>query len=144
MARGGAPHHDDSSKDDSEASKDDGRSKSKDDDDDSKGSTVGRGIRRGLLLLLTLLVFNYLVLPQLAGARKAAETLSHVTWWLLIVAFAMEIAAMASYTRLTMAALPGDRHHRPIKFFSLFRIQLAVKSETNLVPGGSATGAAMG
>jgi uncharacterized protein (TIRG00374 family) len=144
MARGGAPHDDDPSKDDSEASKDDGRSKSKDDDDDSKGSTVGRGIRRGLLLLLTLLVFNYLVLPQLAGARKAAETLSHVTWWLLIVAFAMEIAAMASYTRLTMAALPGDRHHRPIKFFSLFRIQLAVKSVTNLVPGGSATGSAMG
>ena len=113
-------------------------------DDESKGSTLGRGIRRGVLLLLFLLVFNYLVLPQLAGARKAAETLSHVTWWLLIVAFAMEIAAMAAYSRLTMAALPGDRHNRPLKFLSLFRIQLAVKSVTNLVPGGSATGSAMG
>ena len=51
---------------------------------------------------------------------------------------------MASYTRLTMAALPGDRRNRPIKFFALFRIQLSVKSVTNLVPGGSATGSAMG
>ena len=115
-----------------------------DTDEKANGSKVGRRIRRGVLMLLMLLVFNYLVLPQLAGARKAAETLSEVTWWLLIVAFAMEMAAMASYTRLTMAALPGDRGNRPIKFLSLFRIQLSVKSVTNLVPGGSATGSAMG
>lgn len=112
--------------------------------DDGGRSKVGRRVRRGILILLMLLVFNYLVLPQLAGARKAAETLSHVTWWLLVVAVALEMAAMASYTRLTMAALPGDRHHRPIRFFALFRIQLSVKSVTNLVPGGSATGSAMG
>ncbi len=117
-------------------------------DEQANGRTAGqratRGIRRGVLLLLTLIVFNYLVLPQLSGARKAAETLSNVTWWLLIVAVALELAAFASYTQLTLAALPGDRHHRPIKFLTLMRIQLSVKSMTNLVPGGTATGSATG
>jgi uncharacterized protein (TIRG00374 family) len=115
-----------------------------DPDDPTTAQRTKKGIRRGILLLLTLIVFNYLVLPQLAGARRDARTLAHVTWWMLIVAVGMELAAFASYTRLTMAALPGGRHNRPLKFMSLFRIQLAVKSVTNLIPGGSATGSAMG
>lgn len=107
-------------------------------------SATSRRVRRGVLLLFVLLIFNYLVIPQLAGAREAAETLSNVTWWLLVVAFVMEMAALASYSRLTLVTLPGDRHNRPIKYFTLLRIQLSVKSVTNLVPGGSATGSALG
>src|SRR5699024_8282744 len=102
-----------------------------------------RSIRRGVLLLIMLIVFNYLVLPQLAGAREALDTLSHVTWWMLIVALGLALAALGAYTQLTMAALPGTRHHRPIGFFTLLRIQLASKSLTILVPGGSATGSAL-
>ncbi len=106
-------------------------------------SLARRSFRRATLLLITLLVFNYLVLPQLAGAREALDTLSHVTWWLLVVGVALEFAALASYTQLTMATLTKDRHNRPIGFFTLLRIQLSSKSVTNLVPGGSATGSAL-
>ncbi|MBS1847647.1 MAG: flippase-like domain-containing protein [Actinobacteria bacterium] len=109
-----------------------------------KGSLAKRSVRRGVLLLITLLIFNYLVLPQLAGARKALDTLSHVTWWMLIVALALALAALWSYAPLTMAALPGDRHERPVTYFTMFRIQLATKTVTNLVPGGSAAGSTLG
>lgn len=103
-----------------------------------------RSVRRGMLLLTTLLAFNYLVLPQLAGAREALDTLSNVTWWMLIVALGLALAALWSYAPLTMAALPGKRHERPVSYFTMFRIQLATKTVTNLVPGGSAAGSALG
>lgn len=109
-----------------------------------KGSLAKRSVRRGVLLLTTLLVFNYLVLPQLAGAREALDTLAGVTWWMLLVALALALAALWSYAPLTMAALPGGRHERPISYFTMFRIQLATKTVTNLVPGGSAAGSALG
>ncbi len=108
------------------------------------GSVTQRRVRRTILVLLLFLILNYLVIPQLATARDAAGTLSGVKWWLLLVAFALELAAMASYSGLTMSTLPKDHGQRPLKFFTLFRIQLSVKSATNLVPGGSATGAAFG
>ncbi len=111
--------------------------------DNSRRAKTKRRIRRGVLLLIMLIVFNYLVLPQLAGAREALETLSHVRWWLLIAGVGLQLAALAAYTQLTMAALGGTRHNRPIGFFTLLRIQLAAKSVTNLVPGGSATGSAL-
>ncbi len=107
-------------------------------------SATSRRIRRTILLLLMLLVINHLVIPQLAGARKALTTLSHVTWWLLIVALALQMAALFSYVMLTRATLATAPDKRPIKLFELTRIQLSTKSVTNLVPGGSAAGGALG
>ena len=103
-----------------------------------------RSARRAALLLLTLLAINYLVLPQIAGAREALETLSHVKWWLLILALGLALAGLWSYAPLTMSALPHKRHERPVSYFTMFRIQLATKTVTNLVPGGSAAGSALG
>ncbi len=88
-----------------------------------------------------LLVFNHLVLPQLGGARRAAHLLSQVNPLLLVLALGLELAAFAAYTRFTRATLPGDA---PVSRLTLFRIQLSTKAVTNLVPGGSAAGGALG
>lgn len=112
--------------------------------DSSRKSFAKRSFRRGILLLLTLLVFNYLVLPQLAGAREALDTLSNITWWMLIVALGLAVAALWSYAPLTMSAITRKKHERPVGYFTMFRIQLATKAVTNLVPGGSAAGSALG
>ena len=98
-------------------------------------------VKRTILLVIFLLVFINLVLPQLGGARKAAKLIDTVNPALLLLALALELTALVSYAKLAQAALPADPH---IPIFTLFRVQLATKSVTNLVPAGSAAGGALG
>ena len=88
-----------------------------------------------------LLVFNYIVLPQLAASGEAVDTLSRVNPLLLVVALVLEVGAMLAYTMLTRATLPAEPH---IPIPTLFRMQLSTKAVTNVVPGGSAAGSTLG
>jgi putative heme transporter len=100
-----------------------------------------KSIKRTAAVIVFLLVFNHLVVPQLGGARRALNLLSDVNPLLLIVALALQIGAFAAYTQLTRVTLPADL---PVSRFTLFRIQLSTKAVTNLVPGGSAAGSTLG
>lgn len=86
-------------------------------------------------------VFYYLVLPQLVRGREAADRLRDVNPYLLVLAFALEAAALLSYTILTRVTLPASPR---LSLFTIFRIQLATRAVTNLVPGGSAAGGTLG
>ncbi|HET8929347.1 MAG TPA: YbhN family protein [Acidimicrobiales bacterium] len=103
-----------------------------------------KGIRMGVLGLITVVVFIYLVVPLIADARRDVETVSSVNWWMLLAAVGCVMLSLVAYTQLTMVALPGERGSRPISFSTLIRIQLSVKAVTNVVPGGTATGSAVG
>lgn len=111
----------------------------------SRSRTAAR-LRRAALLLATFLIFNHLVLPQLTGARKALHTLSDVNIWLLLVALGLEFGALASYAQFTRVALPPQPDLDPPKprMATILRIQLATKAVTNLIPGGTAAGSAVG
>lgn len=104
-------------------------------------STTRKWVKRTVYLVIFLLVFINLVLPQLGGARKAAKLIDTVNPALLLLALGLEICALISYSKLTQAALPAEPH---IPLFSVFRIQLSTKTVTNLVPAGSAAGGALG
>ena len=91
--------------------------------------------------MLFLLVFNHLVVPQIGGARRAVHLLAAVNPALLFLALALEIGSFLAYTQFTRSTLPPDA---PISRLTLFRIQLATKAVTNLVPGGSAAGGTLG
>jgi len=97
-------------------------------------------IRIGRLLLVALVV-EYLVLPQIAGTRAALHTLASVNPLLLLAGFALEAAAIASYTGLTRNVLPAGSYPG---FFRLLRIQLSTLSVSHCVPGGSAAGSTLG
>lgn len=116
--------------------------------DDGSEATVKKrttkGIRMGVLGLVTVVVFIYLVVPLIADARRDVQTVSSVNWWMLVAAVGCVMLSLVAYTQLTMVALPGERGSRPISFSTLFRIQLSVKAVTNVVPGGTATGSAVG
>ena len=88
-----------------------------------------------------LFVVYYLVLPQLLRGREAADRLSDVNPYLLVLAFALEIGSLLAYTILTRVTLPPEPR---LSRFTIFRIQLATKAVTNLVPGGSAAGGTLG
>lgn len=116
------------------------------DEEKRGGSRTARQVRRAGLLLVTFLILNHLVLPQLAGARNALHTLSDVNPGLLLVALALELGALAAYAQFTRAALPPQPHLDPSKprLSTILRIQLATKAVTNLIPGGTAAGSAVG
>lgn len=98
-------------------------------------------LKRTAGVIIFALIFNNLVLPQIAGARRAAELLSQVNPLLLVVAIGLQMAAFVSYSLLTRATLPAEPY-LPIP--TVLRIQLATKAVTNLVPGGSAAGGTLG
>ncbi len=109
--------------------------------DGPKAAGRRRGIKRTIQIVLFWLVFNNLILPQLGGFRSALDTLSELNPVLLVLGLGFQLAAFAAYSRLTWVALPSDDK---LKLFRLVRIQLATKTVTNLVPGGSAAGSALG
>jgi uncharacterized protein (TIRG00374 family) len=104
--------------------------------------TVGRRrLRRVLMVLLGAIVVEYLVLPQLAGARKALHTLGKVEPGWLVAGVVLEAAAIVSYSELTRTLLPPSR--RPARA-TLLRITMSTLGLSHVVPGGSAVGSSMG
>lgn len=98
-------------------------------------------LRRALLLLALALIVGYLVLPQLAGARRSLELIREVDPWLLAAAAVLQVAAMLSQAELTRSVLPGAT--RP-GFGDMARIELASTAVSHTVPGGTAAGTALG
>jgi uncharacterized protein (TIRG00374 family) len=98
-------------------------------------------VRRLIKLLLLVLVVEYLVLPQIAGSRKAVHLLGQVDPWYLLIGTALEAGAIIAYVQLTHAILPQKAS--PTRR-SLLRIQLSTMSLSHVVPGGSAAGTSLG
>lgn len=107
---------------------------------DERSRANRRRLTRWLKILAFVFVAYYLVLPQIAGARKAAGELLSVNPWFLVLGLALQGAALFAYAQLTRAALPI----RGPGLWTLVRIQLATKAVTNTVPGGGAAGNALG
>src|SRR5207244_12246007 len=105
-------------------------------------SGLSRSLRRIGLALVMVVVIEYLVLPQLAGARKSLNLLGQVNIGFLVVGVALEFAAIVAYAQLTRAVLP--QHHEGPSLGTVLRIDLATMSISHTVPGGTAAGAAPG
>jgi putative heme transporter len=103
-------------------------------------SALRKRMTRTIQVVVMLFVLNTFLLPQLTGARKAVRAASDVRLSLLLLGFALEVAALLAYSKLTRVALSPT----PLKTRTLFRIQLSTKALTNVVPGGSAAGPALG
>jgi uncharacterized protein (TIRG00374 family) len=97
--------------------------------------------KRTVLTLLFLFVLFYLVIPQWGRSRAAADQLRQVNPLLLLLALGLEVAALAAYTVLTRVTLPAEPK---LSLFTIFRVQLATRAVTNVVPGGSAAGGTLG
>jgi uncharacterized protein (TIRG00374 family) len=108
---------------------------------DREGSSVAfKRIWRSVKVLFFIFVLYYLVLPQIGGLRSAVDELGVVNPILLVIGVALEAGALAAYSFMTRAALPPGA----LPYNRLLRIQLATKAVSNMVPGGSAAGSAMG
>jgi uncharacterized protein (TIRG00374 family) len=94
----------------------------------------------GRILILILLI-EYLVVPQLAGPRKVLHLVTEVNPFLLLLGVGLEAASLLSYSQLSRTVLPGGRS---ISVFTMLRVQITTLSVSHTLPGGSATGTALG
>ncbi|MDP9073470.1 MAG: flippase-like domain-containing protein, partial [Actinomycetota bacterium] len=98
-------------------------------------------IRRVAKLLLAAFVIQYLVLPQVAGTRKAISVLGKVHLTYLLAGLGLEMAAIVAYAILTRTVLPRQRSP---SVFNLLRVQLSTLAVSHVVPGGTAAGSPLG
>ncbi|SDJ12141.1 hypothetical protein SAMN05444157_1847 [Frankineae bacterium MT45] len=97
-------------------------------------------IRPTLGILAILLVFNYVLLPQIAGARKTIHLLSDVNIAWLALGIVAEIASLLAYVRLTQLTL---RVERP-GYWRLAQIDLSTTAVSHVVPAGAVVGVGLG
>jgi uncharacterized protein (TIRG00374 family) len=102
---------------------------------------VRRVAVRVFFLLAIAFIVEYLVLPQLAGARKALHLVSHVNLLLVLLAVALEAGSLISYAQLTRTALPRGSG---LGLKTALEIDLTTLALSHIVPGGSAAGAGTG
>lgn len=97
-------------------------------------------VRGSLKVMAFFFILWFLILPLIPGFQKAGKDLGNSNVWFIVIGFALEAAALFCYSLLTHAAL-GEPSPKPLR---LFRIQLATRSVSSIMPGGSAAGSALG
>lgn len=92
-------------------------------------------------LLIVALIVEYLVLPQVAGTRKAIKLLGNVHPAWLLLGVLLQGLCLLAYTQMTRYILPRDSNPG---LWTLFRIQVTTLSVSHCVPAGSAAGTSLG
>lgn len=103
-------------------------------------SVAQRTLRGTVKTILFLVVFVYFGIPAITNARNAVDRLSTVDPIRLAIGLGLELMSLVAYSLSTRAALPP----RSVRWPVLIRIQLTTRAVTNVVPGGSAAGSALG
>ena len=100
---------------------------------------VRRQVKWGVYAIALFLILEYLVLPQLAGARKSLDLLGRLNIAYVVAGVVLEAAALVSYSQLTHTVL---RHEGPPRS-RLLRINLSSLAVSHIMPGGTAPGTAV-
>ena len=100
---------------------------------------VRRQVKWGLYAVFLFLILEYLVLPQLAGARKSVNLLGKINVAYVVVGVILEAASLLAYSQLTHTVLHHEGPHRS----RLLRINLSSLSVSHIIPGGTAPGTAV-
>jgi uncharacterized protein (TIRG00374 family) len=99
---------------------------------------VPRNVKITLMVLLLFFVGEYILLPELASARKEFRQLGHLNFLWLILGAVFELASLAAYAQLTHTVLSPDAPRR----FRLFRINMWALAISHVLPGGTVPGTA--
>ena len=97
-------------------------------------------LRWGAGLAAVAFAVEYLVLPQIAGARNALHVLGGVRPAYLVLGAVLEILSVVAYAALTRSVLPAAG--RP-SLWTLLRIDATTLGISHIVPGGAATASAV-
>ncbi len=94
-----------------------------------------------MVLFIIVLIVEYLVVPELTGARKDLYLLNRVNGYWMAAGVVLEALSLLCYGLLTRALLRPEG--RP-SLFTLFRIDLAAAAVAHVIPAGTLGSAGIG
>jgi uncharacterized protein (TIRG00374 family) len=97
-----------------------------------------RNVKITLMVLFLFFVGEYILLPELASARREVHQLTHLNVVWLILGALLEVAALVAYTQLTHTVLSPGAPDR----WRLFRINMWALAISHTLPGGQVPGTA--
>jgi len=100
---------------------------------------IPRQVKWTITIVALFFVLEYLLLPDLASARKSVNLLGEVNVVWLILAVVLEGGSLAAYAELSHTVLTPDSPKR----FTLFRINMSSLAVSHVLPGGTAPGGAL-
>jgi len=95
--------------------------------------------RRVVLLFASVVALEYVAVHLLAGARRSWPSLGAAAPLLIAAALVVELASLASFSRLTSVLLVGRRP----RYGTVLAIDVTGNGFSHVVPGGGATAAAL-
>ena len=98
-------------------------------------------LRRGVVLFIIVLIIEYLVVPELTGARKDLYLLNRINGYWMAAGVVLEAVSLFCYALLTRALLKPEG--RP-SLFTLFRIDMAAAAVAHVIPAGTLGSAGIG
>ncbi len=91
-------------------------------------------------IVILFFILEYLLLPDLANARRSLALLGRVNIVGLLVAVGLEVISLLAYAELTHTVLSPGAPRRTV----LFRVNMSSLAVSHVVPGGTAAGTAVG
>lgn len=96
-------------------------------------------LRWTVAIVVLLFILEYLLLPEIANARKSLSLLGRVNFVGLVVGVVLEVVALLSYAELSHTVLSPGAPRRS----QLFRVNMSSLAVSHVVPGGTAPGTAV-
>lgn len=96
-------------------------------------------LRWAITIVVLLFVLEYLLLPDIASARKSITLLGRVNVAGLLIATGLEVLSLLAYAELTHTVLSPGAPGR----FRLFRVNMSSLAVSHVLPGGTAPGTAV-
>lgn len=96
-------------------------------------------LRWAVAVIVLLFVLEYLLLPDIANARKSISLLGRVNIAGLLAGVALEAAALVAYAELSHTVFSPGAPRRSV----LFRVNMSSLAVSHVVPGGTAPGTAV-
>lgn len=97
-----------------------------------------RNVKITLMIVVLFFVLEYILLPELASARREFHRIGHLNFLWLIVGLLVEFAALLAYAELTRTVLSPGAPSR----FRILRINMWALAISHTLPGGTVPGTA--
>jgi len=102
-----------------------------------------RKLASGMLLVLLLVVAIYVLFPKIVGADEAVSNLDEATWYWVLIAIGLNVAAFGAYVALFHGVLGGTRDdevHRRLDLRASYQITMAGLAATRIFSAAGAGG----
>jgi hypothetical protein len=97
-----------------------------------------RSVKITLIIVVLFFVLEYILLPELASARREFHQIGHLNFLWLILGLILELGSLLAYAELTRTVLFPSAPSR----FRVFRINMWALAISHTLPGGTVPGTA--